>query len=243
MKNRHFFYLQYNKIDWKNQLNTKINSYIYRQIIEDVLLKYRGDSISVFDLGFGIGFFLNMLIRALPARFSKVILSGCEPSTVNFENRLPLERLAKLKGVKVSLHRSMFQQLQTKDKFDFLVSTYVFPSFILDDLNDVTARAYKMIKPGGKFILVVANEKYLEEKIRLEKDLSIEVQEAKLNGKRYKEILNYAEIPKIGKVVDYNREERLYYDLFKKHGFRLSKRSVLNDHGFICTMLIFSKKF
>lgn len=38
MKNKDFFYLQYNKINWKNQTETKINSFI--------------NNISIFDNGF-----------------------------------------------------------------------------------------------------------------------------------------------------------------------------------------------
>ena len=65
MKNKDFFYLQYNKIDWKNQEKTKINSFINNYIIRNIILKHKGSDISVFDIGFGIGFFFKMLLPAL----------------------------------------------------------------------------------------------------------------------------------------------------------------------------------
>lgn len=60
-KNRDFFYLQYNKIDWKNQEKTKINYFINEYIIDNIILKHQEESISLFDIGFGIGFFIKML--------------------------------------------------------------------------------------------------------------------------------------------------------------------------------------
>ena len=61
------------------------------------------------------------------------------------------------------------------------------------------------------------------------------------DGKNYKEILHYSDIPEIGKVIDYNREERFYIDLFEKNSFRLIKKENLGDSGFICTIFIFER--
>ena len=99
-----------------------------------------------------------------------------------------------------------------------------------------------MLDEKGKFILVVANEKFLEEKLKSKKDLFIEKNIINFNGKKYKEFLHYSEIPEIGKVIDYNREELFYLDLFKKHNFELIQKRDLNDNGFICTIFVFGKQ-
>jgi len=39
MKNKEFFYQQYDKIRWENQEKTKINSFIYDFIIQNIILK------------------------------------------------------------------------------------------------------------------------------------------------------------------------------------------------------------
>ena len=85
-KNRDFFYLQYNKINWKNQEKTKINSFIYNYVIQSIILQKKGNSISVFDIGFGIGFFFKMLLHALKGKYKEVTIEGCEPSKVNYEH-------------------------------------------------------------------------------------------------------------------------------------------------------------
>jgi hypothetical protein len=54
--------------------------------------------------------------------------------------------------------------------------------------------------------------------------------------------LHYSEIPEVGTVIDYNREEKFYIDLFEKNNFILEKKKNLNDNGFICTIFVFSKK-
>ena len=99
-----------------------------------------------------------------------------------------------------------------------------------------------MLEQDGKFILVVANETYIEEKLKSLKDLFIERNTVELDGKKYREILHYSDIPKIGKLIDYNREEQFYPSLFKKYGLELNIKKDLNDSGFICTVFVFKKK-
>ena len=99
-----------------------------------------------------------------------------------------------------------------------------------------------MLKVKGKFILVLADEKYLEDKLKTEKDLFIETRDLTYNGKKYKEILHYSDIPKIGKIIDYNREEKFYLDLFKNNKFTLRHKENINDSDFICTLFVFEKK-
>lgn len=99
-----------------------------------------------------------------------------------------------------------------------------------------------MLKSGGKFILVLADEKYLENKLKTEKDLFIETRNITYNNRQYKEYLHYTDIPKIGKVIDYNREEAFHLDLFKNNKFSLVRKENLNDNDFICTLFVFEKK-
>ena len=99
-----------------------------------------------------------------------------------------------------------------------------------------------MLDKTGVFVLVVADEKYLKEKLRSKKDLFIEENTIDFGRKKYREVLHYSEIPEIGKVIDYNREEAFYVDLFKGNKFELESKNSLNDNGFICTVFVFKKK-
>jgi len=240
MKNKEFFYLQYNKINWQNQEKTKINSFINNFIIQNIILKKKSDEIKIFDIGFGIGFFLQMLQKNLSKSFKNITLEGCEPSYKNY--KYFKSKPFNLKKIKLRIFNKTFLQTNTDTKFDFLTAIYVFPHFTSDELDDVAKKINSMLNNEGKFILVVANEKYLEEKLKSKKDLFIEKNTLKFAGKKYKEILHYSEIPQIGTIIDYNREEKLYLDLFKKNGFDLELKKDLDDNGFICTIFVFSKK-
>lgn len=240
IKNKDFFYLQYNQINWKNQEKTKINSLVNKYIIKKIISTHQGDSVNVFDIGFGIGFFIQTLLNALRRRYKKIIVEGCEPSSVNFQHSL-LNKEKLSRNMKLRLFKNTFQNTETKTKFDFITAIYVFPHFLSDDLEQVAKKIYSMLKNSGKFILVVANEKYLAQKLKTEKDLFIETENVFYGGRRYKEILHYSDIPKIGKVIDYNREEKYYIDLFKNNKFTLEHKKDLNDSGFICTVLVFKK--
>ncbi len=99
-----------------------------------------------------------------------------------------------------------------------------------------------MLTKKGKFILIVANEKYLDRKLKTERDLSIESGDVSFKGKKYKEVLHYSDIPKIGKVIDYNRESSFYIDLFQKNKFVLKQKKDINDASFICTLFVFEKR-
>lgn len=240
MKNKNFFYQQYNKINWENQEKTKINFFIYN-IIQEIILKKKDPSIKIFDIGFGIGVFMKMLCRNLTKSYKDVIIEGCEPSDKNY-NYFIKKQLNIKKNVKLKDYNKTFLDVQTDKKFDFITAIYVFPHFVSDELEEITKKIYSMLDEEGKFILVVANEKYLEEKLKTKKDLFIEKNTINLNGRSYKEILHYSDIPKIGKVIDYNREEKFYIDLFKKNNFKLVQKKDLDDSGFIFTIFIFERK-
>lgn len=241
MKNKKFFYQQYEKINWENQEKTKINSSLNESIIKEIILKHKEPNIKMFDIGFGIGFFWKMSYPYLVKHYKKIILEGCEPSNKNYNFFKTKNRLRNKDNFFLKTHNKTFLNTKTKGQFDFITGIYVFPHFSSSDLNKVVKRIYSMLKKKGKFILVVANEKYLNKKLITKRDLFIERNIIQLQNKNYKEVLHYSEIPEIGKLIDYNREERFYRDLFKKHKFKLNQKSDFNDSGFVCTIFVFEK--
>jgi 2-polyprenyl-3-methyl-5-hydroxy-6-metoxy-1,4-benzoquinol methylase len=241
MKNKNFFYLQYDKINWPNQEKTKINAFVNNYIIDKVISNKVCSSIKIFDIGFGVGFFIKMLYRKLSHVCKDLTIAGCEPSEKNY--KFFIKKLFKpRKGVKLKTYNETFLNTKTDQKFDFITAIYVFPHFVPDELDATAKKINLMLEQNGQFILVVANEAYLEEKLKSMRDLFIERNIVEFDGKKYKEVLHYSDIPEIGKVIDYNRESKLYLDLFKKHGFDLFSKKDLNDNGFICTVFVFQKR-
>lgn len=241
MKNKDFFYQQYEKINWENQEKTKINSLVNNIIIDEIILKHKSKEIKLFDIGFGIGFFIKMLYKKLLKHYKIINLSGCEPSEKNYNYLLNKSPLNVKNNVKLDFYKETFQNFKIDKKFDFITAIYVFPHFSQEDLHDIVKKIYNMLEEKGKFVLVVANEEYIKDKLNSKKDLSIENNIINLNGNTYNEVLHYSDIPKIGKVIDYNREENYYLDLFKNHNLRLIQKKNLNDNGFICTIFVFEK--
>ena len=139
-------------------------------------------------------------------------------------------------------YNTTFLDTKTDKKFDFITAIYVFPAILVEEMNETVKKIKGMLEENGRFILVVANEKYLEKKLSSLKDLFLESDTISFDGKNYKEILHYADIPKIGKVMDYNREEQFYLDLFTKHDFALEQKKNIDDNGFLCTVFVFQKK-
>jgi len=231
MKNKRFFYQQYDKINWQNQEKTKINSFIYNFIIQNIILKKKGPHIKIFDIGFGIGFFMKMLYPHLIKNYRDITLEGCEPSDKNYKY-FKSKSLKVRKDVILKTHNKTFLNTKTKEKFDFITAIYVFPHFSPDDLEKTTNKIYSMVKEDGKFVLIVSNEHYLKEKLKTKKDLFIEKNTIRLGDRSYEEILHYSDIPKIGKLIDYYREERFYSDLFKKYDLKLCKKIDFHDSVF-----------
>lgn len=240
MKNKPFFYLQYDKINWENQEKTKINYSVNQFIIEHIILKNKNKSIQLFDIGFGIGFFIEMVYNRLKDQYQEIHIEGCEPSIKNYDY-FKKKVSHRIKNVSINALNSPFQEINLDRKFDFITAIYVFPHFESEDLDKIAKKINSLLDEKGKFILVVAQENYLKQKLSTKKDLFIEENIIQFKGKRYKEVLHYSDIPNIGKVIDYNREESFYIDLFKEHNFKLSKKEDLNDKGFICTIFTFEK--
>lgn len=239
MRNKDFFYLQYNKLNWHNQKKTGLNVMVNNFIIDEIISQKESEEIKVFDIGFGIGLFFKMLADKLTSKFQHITLDGCEPSEKNYKQFQP-ESL-KSEGVDLNVQNTTFLNSEIDTEFDFITAIYVFPHLGSGELEMVVQKIYTMLKGGGKFILVVANEEYLKEKLQSQKDLFIERNKVEFNGKEYEEVLHYSEIPQIGTVIDYNREEQFYIDLFEQNNFQLSQKDDLNDSGFIGTVFVFMK--
>lgn len=239
MKNREFFYNQYERLTWENQLETEQNKKANEWIIDEVLLKEDKSDLSIFDIGFGVGFFLKMCKDKLPAKFEKVKLSGVEPSVKNYEESKKV--LSGNSKITIETHNKTLLNAKINERFDVITSIYSFPEIIPEDLEETAKKINQILETGGKFVLVIANEKYLNKKLKEEKDLFIEKGKIELGGKEYEEILHYADIPKLGTVIDFNREEEYYEDLFKKYGFDLKKKHELDDHGFVSSIFVFEK--
>ncbi len=240
MKNNDFFYLQYDKLNWPNQEKTKINSFVNNYIIENIISKKQWDIIKIFDIGFGIGFFLQMVLEKLYDQYKSIAMEGCEPSNKNYRHFTTKKDISK--HPKMHHFNSTFLQTTTKTKFDFMTAIYVFPHFPSEELDAVAQKIYDMLNKGGQFVLVVANEKFVEENIYTQKDLFIEKNIIELDWKEYKEILHYSKLPQIGTLIDYNRDEDYYLNLFKKYGFSIKSKEDLDDNGFICSVFAFEKE-
>lgn len=129
IKNKDFFYLQYNKIDWKNQEKTKINSFINDYVIRNVIFNHKGDNVSIFDIGFGIGFFFRMLLSTLSEKYKNILIEGCEPSRLNYEYFLKKKPKKLPPGITINTYKKTFQDIETDKKFDFVTAIYVSPHF------------------------------------------------------------------------------------------------------------------
>lgn len=247
MKNRNFFYQQYEKINWENQEKTKINSFVNKFILQEIISKKNDSHIKIFDIGFGIGFFIKMIYKTLDPKYKEIVIEGCEPSDKNY-NYFIKKPLKFRKGVQLKTYNSTFLNTKTYEKFDFITAIYVFPHFVSEELEETAKKINLMLEQNGKFILVVANETYIEEKLKSRRDLLMKKETIRLNNKKYHQIWHYSEIPKVGKVLNCDRETNLYLDLFWQKGFDLILKKDLNyndsvytvDH--ICTIFVFQKK-
>lgn len=163
MKNRNFFFQQYDKINWVNQDKTQLNVAVNKFVIDEIISK--GDTpISLFDIGSGIGFFIRMLKDKFGDNIS---ISGCEPSKKSYDYFINSDTD---KG-DVEISQKSFQDYTTDKKFDFVTAIYIFPHFIEIDLIEIAQKISAMLKEKGKLIIVVSNEEYLRNKLETKKDL------------------------------------------------------------------------
>lgn len=233
MKNRDFFFEQYDKINWSNQEKTNLNAAVYEFIIDKILSK-KDPPFTLFEIGAGIGFF----IRMLKSKYGdSIVIEGCEPSHKSYDY---FEK-NNINKSNVKIHTDTFQKVETLTKFDFITVIYVFPHFIEADLIEIAKKIFGMLNDGGKLIVVVSNEEYLRRKLETKKDLFIEQNTIEFKGKKYKEYLHYVEIPDMGTVIDYDREEEYYKDLLEDNGLKLIEKSNINSDEYVCTIFTFEK--
>lgn len=234
MKNRDFFFEQYDKINWVNQDKTHLNIAVNQFVIDNILSK-KEPPFKLFDIGSGIGFFIRMLKEKYG---DSIQIEGCEPSKKSYEHFMKSD----ISKENVKIHTDTFQNFKTDTKFDFITAIYVFPHFIESDLKPIAEKISGMLNNDGKLIIIVSNEEYLRNKLATKKDLFIEQNTIELDGKKYKEYLHYVEIPDMGTVIDYDREENYYKDLLEEDGLTLEKKDTINSDEYICTIFTFEKK-
>jgi SAM-dependent methyltransferase len=233
MKNRNFFFQQYDKINWENQDKTHLNAAVNQFIIDEIISKSSAP-FRIFDIGSGIGFFIGMLKEKYG---DSIDIEGCEPSQKSYDYFLK----SNINKNNVTILPVPFQDLKTKGEFDFVTAIYVFPHFIEADLNRVAQKISTMLNTKGKLIIVVSNEEYLRNKLETKKDLFIEKNIIEFKGKEYKEYLHYVEIPDMGTVIDYDREENYYKALLEDNGLKLVNKNKINSDEYICTIFTFEK--
>ena len=236
---KEFLYEQYNQIDWSKQEETEVNFPVNEFIIDYTLSKHDSKSISLFDIGFGIGFFLRMFAKEAKTKYETVHIEGCEPSSnsyKHFEDKT-------IEGIELVTYPVTFLDVKTSASFDFVTAVYVLPHILFEDLESAVQKIHSMLKPGGRFIGVITSEQSFKTVEKNDKDLFNIVEENTLayKGKEYAEILHKSLIPDIGYVYDYNRDESLYVDMFSKNGFVLEKQRELDDGYFLHSILVFQK--
>lgn len=225
------FYEQYDKLRWANQEKTGTNFEVNEFIIKNIITKKKGN-ISIFDMGFGIGSFIKMLSKAFGE--NNLLIEGCEPSKKNYQFFMKHYK----KGLNAQTYNSVFLKTKTGREFDFITAILVFPHVMPDELEKTAEKIASMLEKGGKFILAVSSEAKTEEKIK--KGLLIKRSTIKFGNKRYRQVLHYSDIEGIGRVVDYNRENRFYVDLFRKYRLKLTMKKDLADGT--KTLFIFQKR-
>ena len=233
MKNRDFFFQQYDKINWVNQEKTHLNVAVNKFILDEIISKGRVP-FKLFDIGSGIGFFIRMLKENYG---DNIYIAGCEPSKKSYDYFAKSD----ISKNNITIYQDTFQNIEVSEKFDFVTAIYVFPHFIEADLSKVAQKISGMLNEKGKLIIVVSNEEYLRNKLETKKDLFIEQNTITFKNKEYKEYLHYVEIPEMGTVIDYDREEDYYKDLLEDNGLRMVKKDKMNSDEYICTIFTFEK--
>jgi len=237
-----FLYQQYNELDWPQQEKTNMNGFINAFIIDQIIFAKQTLKIKIFDIGFGIGAFIRMMIEKTKEN-TELFIEGCEPSEKNYHyfsnTALPLRT-----GIRLKTHPDTFLETQTEEKFDFITAIYVFPHIPAEDMKGTMKKIHSMLVTDGQFIMVVVNEQYLKEQLKSNTEVFtfLKKTEISCNGKTYPEYVHYTDLPGIGRILDYSREENYYIDLFRKNGLCLVQKNELEDSGYVCSVLVFRKE-
>lgn len=233
-----FRYTQYDDLNWASQESSHINGQLNQHLIDTIIAQKKNQDIRLYDIGFGIGFFFNMLMKRLPKHFSNIHLAGCEPSEKNYNHF----QASALNTGEIEAEQADFLSTSAKQAFNFITAIYVFPHLTAAEVIASAQKIHTMLDEGGSFIMVVADEAYVDEKLKTKPHLVLDSTITTFKGKEYREILHYSEIPQIGAIIDYNRENGFYTDVFDNHGFHLQQLEAFEDHGFLCSIFTFIKK-
>ena len=104
MKNRDFFFQQYDKINWVNQEKTNLNAAVYQFILDEIISKVQ-TPFALFDIGSGIGFFIRMLKEKFG---NNIRIAGCEPSRKSYD----YFARSNIDKSNIAIHQNTFQSLK-----------------------------------------------------------------------------------------------------------------------------------
>lgn len=232
-------YEQYNAIEWKNQITTRLNEPVNMFIIEKYLTISDKDELRIFDIGFGVGFLFTMVTEKLSSVYNKIYLDGCEPASKSFQYFT--EHTPRYENVEFGVVNSPFLTFDTNNAYDVITAVFVLPHIDIHDLVLVASKISTMLNAEGKCIIVIANELQWKQRVHQHEYELLDLEEVELFGRKYKQVLNKTSLPQIGVVTDYNRDEKLYIDMFENQGLILKARTDLEDQGFISTVLVFQR--
>ena len=171
---------------------TKVNFEIFKAIGRYIKSQHRGP-LAIFDIGCGIGSLFDLLTHELRKQ-NDVIFEGCEPSAVNYGYFLKKAQSTFKKSTKITVKNTDFLSVITKTKFDFITAVYVFPHFIAEQLPMTARKIHTMLKSHGRFLLVVANESYLRNRLQSEKKIFIEKNTLLFHKRKFEEWMHYSDI-------------------------------------------------
>jgi cyclopropane fatty-acyl-phospholipid synthase-like methyltransferase len=218
-----------------------MNGFINDFIIDEIISVRQAKELKVFDIGFGIGAFIRMLIEKTNEH-TDLIIEGCEPSEKNYSYFKDTSATLP-EGTILKTHLATFLETESENKFDFITAIYVFPHIAQDELAATVKKIYSMLMSGGRFVMVVVNEHYLKEKMEADEEVFtlLDKYEVDYGGRKYKEYLYHTYLPGIGRILDYSREEEFYKDFFEGNGLSLVQKNDLEDSGYICSAYVFQK--
>jgi cyclopropane fatty-acyl-phospholipid synthase-like methyltransferase len=242
MKNDDFLFSQYEKeVDWSKQEEADINANINKYIIDEIVARKKSDSINLFDMGFGVGFFIEMFYERARDIYNNIKIEGCEPSEKSF-SEFKKEKIRLKDDHCLNLQNSFFLESKDEgDSFDVLTSIYVFNCLKFRELLDNFKKISSMLKKKGLFFLVVSSDDCFLERVKKDQDLIVKEREVEFQEKKYREITHYTDLEGLGRIVDCNRKAGLYVDMAKKCGLSLIEKQEVFDNNLISNVLIFEK--
>ncbi len=232
------FYQQYDAVEWSAQMGTHLNRKIYERIIAHIK-KNPSTELSLFDMGFGVGYFLSMLYDAFKDKYNHLLLAGCEPARKSYDYFVTHAPPASEN--KLSLSNDAFLEVHNEQKFDFVTAIYVLPNFSEELMPSVVRKICSLLKSEGEFIFATTQFQFIEQAISRHPSRVLKDAHFEYNGSLYRETLHWTELPGVGRIKDYNRERRYYLDLFKNGDFDLLQIEEFESDGFPTEIYYFQK--